>query len=230
MNEHNKIINAVAKNVLALHGLFRQGASRVWLQDNGYYITQVEFQPSSWSKGSYLNVGISFLWESTEDLNSVLAFNFGYRVDGISFVDYTGDDVRFEKEIQNLAQKALGKVIEYEKFRDLEYAKKALVKGEKNPLWQDYDLIMLCFLKGDFTEGLKLFNNFLDNFKKRFWEGEHYVEWCETFYNHCTEVLLPQCNSKENAKKMVCDMIQRRRDFFNTKPSFKKLQKEPVWF
>lgn len=29
---------------------------------------------------------------------------------------------------------------------------------------------------------------------------------------------------------MVCDMIQRRRDFFNTKPSFKKLQKEPIRF
>lgn len=97
--------------------------------------------------------------------------------------------------------------------------------GKKDPLWQDYDLIMLCFLKEDFTEGLTRFNNFLGHLKELFWEGECYIEWREKFYNHCTQILLPQCNSNENAKRMVCNMIQRRREILGAKPSFKKLRK-----
>jgi hypothetical protein len=36
MRQHDKIINMAAKKILAPHGLFRQGTSRTWLDDNGY--------------------------------------------------------------------------------------------------------------------------------------------------------------------------------------------------
>ena len=36
MRQHDKIINMAAKKVLAPKGLFRQGTSRTWLDDNGY--------------------------------------------------------------------------------------------------------------------------------------------------------------------------------------------------
>ena len=62
MEPHAKIINAVAKKALAPHGFFRKGSSRIWLQDNGWYLTMVEFQPSGFSKGTYLNVAMHFLW------------------------------------------------------------------------------------------------------------------------------------------------------------------------
>ena len=74
MRQHDKIINIAAKKVLAPKGLFRKGASRIWMDDNGYFIIQVEFQPSGRSQGSYLNVGISFLWEYSKALNESLAF------------------------------------------------------------------------------------------------------------------------------------------------------------
>lgn len=61
-------------------------------------------------------MGISFLWEYAEDLNEVLAFNFGYRVDENLFAQYTGDAVRFENDMQELAKKALDKVKEYKKI------------------------------------------------------------------------------------------------------------------
>ena len=66
------------KMTLAPEGLFRVGASRRWIDDNGYFVIQVEFQPSAYDRGSYLNVGISFLWEASEGLNETLAFNIGY--------------------------------------------------------------------------------------------------------------------------------------------------------
>ena len=84
--QHNKIINAAAKRILAPEGLFRVGSSRTWIDDNGYFVIQVEFQPSSYDRGSYLNVGISFLWETSEGLNETLAFNIGYRVNKVGYV------------------------------------------------------------------------------------------------------------------------------------------------
>ena len=66
------------KMTLAPEGLFRVGSSRRWIDDNGYFVIQVEFQPSAYDRGSYLNVGISLLWEASEGLNETLAFNIGY--------------------------------------------------------------------------------------------------------------------------------------------------------
>lgn len=82
MEEHNRIINQVAKEVLAAHGFFRKGQSRTWLYDCGYYFVQIEFQPSSFSgQGTYCNAGIGFLFEYTDDLNKTVAFNYGWIYD-----------------------------------------------------------------------------------------------------------------------------------------------------
>src|SRR5256885_11111558 len=54
---HSKLITAAAREILRPLGLFQKGRSRVWLDDQGWWLGVVEFQPSDWSKGSYLNVG-----------------------------------------------------------------------------------------------------------------------------------------------------------------------------
>lgn len=229
MRQHDKIINKAARKVLAPQGLFRQGTSRIWLDDNGYFLTLVEFQPSGWSKGSYLNVGISFLWESSRELNELLAFDYGYRIKG--FISYDEDDDKFEKEMEQFAETALQKVTEYRRFRDLEYAKTCLEQNvadtpEKRRFWEPYHLAMLCFLKGDFDEGVKWFDSFMKLLKNSFYLGDCYIEWHEIFYHDCEERILSCLTSKEAARDMVLEMIRRRRDFFSSKPSFKKMSKE----
>ena len=95
--------------------------------------------------------------------------------------------------------------------------------------WEVYNLAMLCFLKRDFEEGKEYFNRFLQILKASFYVGELYIEWHEELYNHCIEQLCPELESEETAYKMVCDMITRRRNFFSSKPSYKKLKKEFRW-
>jgi hypothetical protein len=76
--DHNKIILAVAKQALSSLGLQRVGKSRVWYDDHGWWAIVVEFQPSSWGRGSYLNVGLSWmLYEQSH-----WAFDIGYREEG----------------------------------------------------------------------------------------------------------------------------------------------------
>lgn len=59
--EHDRIIAAAAKAALTPIGFWRKGRSRVWLADNGFWLNVVEFQPSAWSRGSYLNICVHWL-------------------------------------------------------------------------------------------------------------------------------------------------------------------------
>ncbi|WP_143468812.1 hypothetical protein [Lachnoclostridium sp. An118] len=229
--QHNKIINAAAKKILAPEGLFRVGASRRWIDDNGYFVIQVEFQPSAYDRGSYLNVGISFLWEASKGLNDTLAFNIGYRVDKAGYASYRGNDAAYEEKMEHFAEAALEKVREYRLFRDMGYAKEQM-ESQLNDMpghrvfWEVYELAMLCFLKRDFEEGKEYFGRFLQILKDSFYVGKLYIEWHEELYDHCIKHLCPELKSEETAYKMVCEMIARRRDFFASKPSYKKLKKE----
>jgi hypothetical protein len=59
---HTKLLIAAARDVLRPIGLTQKGRLRTWLDDLGWWLGVVEFQSSSWSRGSYLNVGVNWLW------------------------------------------------------------------------------------------------------------------------------------------------------------------------
>lgn len=190
MKPHEKIIKQTAKKILAPEGLFQKGQSRTWLEDNGYYLTVIEFQPSQYDRGAYLNAGISFLWESTEVLNRVLCFDYTlnpytarvHEIEecdewlyprGLSYVSYNGDDAKFEAEIEKFAEMARNRVIQFRKFRDLIFAKQALVKRveeieDKRIFWEMYNLAMLCFYKGDYEDGKKYLHKYMEILKGSF--------------------------------------------------------------
>jgi hypothetical protein len=72
--------------------MVQKGRSRTWLDDRGWCLTVVEFQPSSWSRGSYLNVGIQWLWNPKH----YLSFDYGHRVTDLDgdgqYVEYESDE------------------------------------------------------------------------------------------------------------------------------------------
>jgi len=59
---HSKIINTSARHAFGPLGIIQKGASRTWLDDHGWWLTVIGFQPSAWSKGTYLNIGAMWLW------------------------------------------------------------------------------------------------------------------------------------------------------------------------
>ena len=64
--EHSKLLTLAARKHLAPLGCKQQGRSRFWFDDHGWWAATVEFQPSSWSKGSYLNVGAMWFWHPAD--------------------------------------------------------------------------------------------------------------------------------------------------------------------
>lgn len=176
-----------------------------------------------------MGVGIDFFWEKSESLNDILAYSYGEREK--EFCKYSGNDDEFQTKMEEFAETGLRKVIEYRKFKDMDYAKKCLEQKvssipENRRFWEVYDLAMICFLMGDFENGIKIFENYLEILQGSFYAGEVFIEWHETFYKHCIHHIKPCLTSKEAAQKMVLDMIERRRNYFNSKPSFKKMNKE----
>lgn len=72
-SEHGRIIASAAKAALAPLGCLRRGQSRIWQDDHRYWAINVEFQPSGWSKGSYLNIHVAWLWAITH------GYQYSYR-------------------------------------------------------------------------------------------------------------------------------------------------------
>lgn len=117
----DKLIAKAAREILKPLGVFQKGSSRIWIDDNGWFLTVIGFQPSSWSKGAYLNVAISFLWEQGEGFKEVLPFNIGGRE--LSHEEYEGDDENFYDKMLKMIQYAKKKLLEYRKYSaDLSYA------------------------------------------------------------------------------------------------------------
>ena len=87
--DHNRLIRDAARRHLAPLGVLQKGRSRTWIDDRGWWLITVEFQPSGWSRGTYLNVGATWLWY----LKDHLSFDFGHRVEG--FRELTGANAEY---------------------------------------------------------------------------------------------------------------------------------------
>lgn len=99
LGPHDKIIANAAKAALEPLGFNRKARSRTWIADHSWWATVVEFQPSSWSKGSYLNVAAHWLWSDSEHIS----FDFGGRI--AEHVQYVTDE-QFSIAMAELAKMA----------------------------------------------------------------------------------------------------------------------------
>lgn len=139
-NPHDKIIKRICKEVLLPVGVFQRGSSRLYIDDNGYFFTVIEFQPSSWSKGTYLNIALHFLWNKNDFITFDFPLGGKSRVKG--FVEYN-NDAQFEQAIRLYAELALEHVLFYRTLRDIitakEYAQKWTSEYPINPYVKELD-------------------------------------------------------------------------------------------
>jgi hypothetical protein len=105
----NSMLRRAARDTLRPLGMIQKGRSRTWLDDHGWWLILVEFQPSGFGKGSYLNVGISWLWKPGT-VAGVLTYDLGHRVAG--FRDYQSPE-QWEEVSAILADRAREQVLHY---------------------------------------------------------------------------------------------------------------------
>ncbi len=118
------LIAAAAKQALQPAGFRRKGRSRVWLADHGWWLNVVEYQPSGWSKGTYLNIAAHWLWSNSGHIS----FDFGGRTAG--FEEYVSVE-QFASSVQKLAEAAADEAKNLEDaFASIEAAADHLMEQE----------------------------------------------------------------------------------------------------
>jgi hypothetical protein len=161
---HDKIIALAAKAALGPLNFQRKGRSRLWFADFGWWLAVVEFQPSSWSKGSYLNIAAHWLWSEL----GCISFDFGGR--SAEFQDYQSD-AQFIPAADRLAEKAADEAQHLiETFHSLEDTADILLQevrspsapGSGYPGWPEYHAGVALALVGRPTDATEMFASVLE--------------------------------------------------------------------
>lgn len=199
-NEHSRLITAAAKAALKPIGCFRRGQSRVWLSDERYWTMMVEFQPSGYSRGSYLNVGASWLWSEVQ--RSVLSFDFGDRVHDAGFVPFESEE-QFRPLIENMARRAAQEVHALrKKFRSIAAICGHLCDEPKSTDWRLFHAAVAAGLSRDADSARALFQQ-LDALPTAF-------EWQLELRAEATR-LARDLNDLTRFHQTIADKIKRRR-------------------
>lgn len=204
-NNINKIIKKLCKEIFP-NDVFQKGNSRIYLDDNGYYFTMIEFQPYSLKKGTFLNVGLSFLFNKSDDLSFSYSFKNKSRV-GKKFIEYKNDE-QFEKDVRKYVELANKYILKYRKFIDINYAKKCILKGLNDNIWNPYIKSMFYFLTNEQEKGRKYYKMFLEN---------PFFKDIIDKYNYPNDINVMN-------KDYVMNMIRDQRKFWHKNSSMKEMK------
>jgi hypothetical protein len=139
---HSRHLADAARERLEPLGVRRRGRSRVWLDDHAWWLVVVEFQPSSWAKGSYLNVGAMWLWGEKDHFS----FDEGHRVE--DFATFK-DPKQFAEAAARMAERAATELQRYRGlFGSVGDVADFLVRKRDKGFWQTFDAAIACALAG----------------------------------------------------------------------------------
>ena len=193
--DHNKLIAQVAKQTLLPAGLKRKGKSRLYYDDNGWWCTIVEFQPSGFSKGSYLNVGISWLLKE----EGGWSFNVGSREQGFSSAE---NESEFTNAAFEMAMRAK-EIVENnrERFSTISKAH-GYYQSIKRGGWDFYYAAIIAGLNRqfDFAE---------ENFNALFAYPETY-DWQKERNSRCRELVCLMERPKEFIEDVIGIVLKSR--------------------
>lgn len=141
LSETSRIIAAAAKAALAPLGCVRKGQSRVWLCDRRFWAVHIEFQPSGWGSGSYLNIGPDWLWQGGPGRS------WTYRP--CEFISLESAE-QFKPLAEAMAATAAREVIALtERFVTLTDIYRHITRRPLKDNWTLYDAAVVSALRGD---------------------------------------------------------------------------------
>lgn len=161
---HNKLITQKARENLKPLGFIQSGKSRVWYKDNGWWSVVIEFQPSSYTKGTYVNVSVThFLYEWAG-----WAFHVPNRLPGFASAE---DDYDFEKKVDGMTKEAANLALELlEKYESLNEFISWYSKNERRSIWDEYYSGVFNALAGNQDKAKSFFQIICESKYEYAWE------------------------------------------------------------
>jgi hypothetical protein len=130
--DHNRLLAIAAKQILSPIGCKQKGRSRLWYDDHLWWIGVIEFQPSSWGRGTYLNVGAMWLWNAKDHWS----FDEGNRIEPFREVK---DDGQFSAAATELAKRAVAEALSLrQRFDTVSAAAEYLSRKDGKTIWGHY--------------------------------------------------------------------------------------------
>jgi len=143
MQDHSRLITAAAREALCPFGCFQKGRSRIWLDDHRWWLGVIEFQPSGFSKGSYLNVSAHWLWYEKNHLS----VDYGDRVESFHPFENIDQFGPVAAHLANRAREAL--LILRSRFADIKATARVLKDTDRSSIWYNYHAGIAAGLVGD---------------------------------------------------------------------------------
>jgi hypothetical protein len=154
---HTKILLNTGKKILSPMGLIQKGRSRRWRDDRQWWVIGVEFQPSGWSRGSYLNVGCMWLWRPKD----YFSYDVGGRV--APFTAFQSEE-QFQITAEEMAMKSAEEVIRYRGlFPNVMSVCDYYLQQKSRDFWQDFDAAIACVLSCEMKKAGLLFSKVIDS-------------------------------------------------------------------
>lgn len=204
---HSKLLTAAARQFLGTLGVRQKGRSRTWLDDNGWWLCIVEFQPSGFSRGSYLNVGCMWLWHETD----FLSFDEGHRVE--NFVPFINSD-QFVMVAQEFAQRAADEVQRYRTlFATVSDVADYYIKRKPSAFWSSFHAGVACGLVGRVSASRRFFEQVL--------ESSEDLDWVKSAQAEAA-ALNAVLDDIDTFRQRVWDQVNRTRELL-------KLPKQEAW-
>jgi hypothetical protein len=152
---HSRLIKKIARKILTPLGIQQKGDSRLWIDDLDWWLILVEFQPSGFDKGTYLNIGAHWLWYEKD----YFSFDYGERIG--SFIPFE-TETQFENEVYRVVEQASQLVKQYrQRFHSIYDAEKVLYGKSDQNVWSLYDAAVASGICGDATRAKRLFQSIL---------------------------------------------------------------------
>jgi hypothetical protein len=177
----------------------QKGRSRTWIKDNSWWLAIVEFQPSAWSKGSYLNVACMWLWHPQDHIS----FNVCERIGG--FIQFQ-DEQDFGPEADNLARLAAdGTCRNAERFKSLDtvYAHLEVTASDSQNPWDHHHAMMAALA----CEQVDRASGHL----QRLLMVKHDVDWCNDLKAHSRRIMQVASDAKRPSK-VVAEQVALARE------------------
>lgn len=198
MPEHTNIIHKVARTIFKPYGIKRKGQSRTYLDDNEWFTTVIEFQPHSYGRGTFLNIGVNFHWYS----QTHFSFDLGYRV--APFINFTHPE-KFSAEIEQLCKLTTDKVMAYREELSSRHKALETILAHQFPsesLWGNYHKGTIAGLTGDM--------NLMNHHYNQLLKSEENIDWIHKLKSH-TVHLQQLSKNRGEFENYLSDLINQTR-------------------
>ena len=216
--DFDTLLKTIAKDRLKLFGIVQQDDSRSFHYDKDWLTFIVEFQDSSFSEGTYLNVGVDFHFYPREH------FSFSYVNRVSDFVEFT-DIAQFATVVNDLCDMAIKRFQLLERnFKDIWTAIDTL---EEDNTHSYYDLAVLHALTENYDKALQQLKQLSDAAIEYDWHVERrevvneLIGWIEQDPTTFLEKFKSQINQTRQLKNLkpaqLNTLTERKKNSDNSK-------------